>query len=115
MRSRRVWLLIAIILSTLLPPLDAKRGGILGGSRSRGSSASRSGGGLFGGGSKPMRTSSGANAYHRNLGGVHQQRPHQQSQGHGWGGGTGGGWGGRQQGQHGMGSGGWGSRSQSPK
>lgn len=64
-----MWLLIAIILSTLLPPLDAKRGGILGGSRSRGSSASRAGGGLFGGGSKPMRTSSGANAYHRNLGG----------------------------------------------
>ncbi|KAK6744174.1 hypothetical protein RB195_011090 [Necator americanus] len=117
MRSRRAWLLITIILSTLLPPIDSKRGGILGGSRARGSSASRggSGGALFGGGSKPMRTSSGANAYHRNLGGVHQQRPHQQSHGQGWGG-TGGGWGGvGRQGQHGMGSGGWGSRSHSPK
>nr|CDJ95268.1 Protein of unknown function CX domain containing protein [Haemonchus contortus] len=113
MRNRRAaWLLIALVSFELLPPLDAKRGGILGGSRSRGSSASRmGGGGLFGGGSKPMRTSSGTNVYNRNLGGVHQSRTHQGGHGGGWG--TGGGWGSGGRQQHG---GGWGGgRSGSPK
>ncbi|CAJ0598617.1 unnamed protein product [Cylicocyclus nassatus] len=107
MRARRAWFLIAIIFLTLLPPLDGRRGGILGGTRARGSSAARMGGGLFGGGSVPIR-SSGGNAYHRNLGGIHQQRPHQT---HGGWGAAGGGWG-RQQG---VGAGGWGGRSHSPK
>ncbi|XGW13938.1 hypothetical protein V3C99_000316 [Haemonchus contortus] len=93
MRNRRAaWLLIALVSFELLPPLEAKRGGILGGSRSRGSSASRmGGGGLFGG--------------------VHQSRTHQGGHGGGWG--TGGGWGSGGRQQHG---GGWGGgRSGSPK
>uniref|UniRef100_A0A1I7X4D4 FoP_duplication domain-containing protein n=1 Tax=Heterorhabditis bacteriophora TaxID=37862 RepID=A0A1I7X4D4_HETBA len=82
MRYRRSWALICLLLFSLFPPLDFKRGGIsMGGTRGRGSSASRTGTGLFGGGSKPSRTSSGANAYHRNLGG-NQQRT--QNVGHGF-------------------------------
>ncbi|KAJ1348440.1 hypothetical protein KIN20_003740 [Parelaphostrongylus tenuis] len=89
MRQHRAWLFIVIILCEQLPPLVARRGGILGGSRARGSSASR--------------ISSGA--------GVHQHRPHY---GHGTGWGQGGGWGSGNRQQQGMRDG-WGGRSHSPK
>ncbi|WKY02885.1 hypothetical protein Q1695_016296 [Nippostrongylus brasiliensis] len=100
MRNRRAaWFLIALVSCTLLPPVETKRGGILGGSRSRGSSASRSGGGgLFGGGGHS---------------GVHQQRPHQSGHGQNTGGSwSGGGWGSGGRQQHGSG-GAWSGRSHS--